>query len=130
MSDILFSDSFAYDLSNNILSKGDVYDYDAINQSIENILMTSYGDKLFNPFFGSSLGGQLFEGMSDEFIENKSIIDNLINEINLWENRITFKKSECSFEADSNNNTIVLTLTYIVNKNQIQNTFKRKIRIT
>jgi len=130
MSDILFSDNFAYDLSNDVLSKGEIFDYDVINQSIENIIMTSFGERLFSPYFGSSIGGLLFEGMSEDLINNEGMIDTLISEISLWENRIVFKRSECSFTADADNNTLILELTYIVKKNQIQNTFKRKIRIT
>lgn len=129
MSDILYSDKFAYDLSNDILTKGEIFDYDVINQSIENILSISFGERLFNPYFGSSLGNQLFEGMNNDFLNNNILIKKLIDEISLWENRITFKLSECGFVADSDNNLVMLQLTYIINKTQIQNTFKRKIRI-
>ena len=130
MSDILYTDNFAYDLSNDILSKGEVYDYDAINQSIENIIMTGLGERLFSPFFGSSIGNLLFEGMSNDLLESETMIDTLISEIGLWENRITFKRSECYFTPEPDNNKLILELTYIVKKNQITNTFKRKIKIT
>jgi len=124
---ILYSDSFAYDTANKILTKGEVFDYDAINQSIENILSIGFGERPFNPFFGSSLGGMLFEGMTNGF--TASNVDTLIKEILLWENRITFVRSECGFIPDPNNNTVTLYLTYIINRSRIKNTFKRKIRL-
>jgi len=129
MSDKLYSDSFAYDLANDVLTKGELYDYDVINQSIENILTTGFGERLFNPYFGSSLGNYLFEGMSNDFLNGSSLIKKLIDEISIWENRITFKQNECSIIADPDNNSIVLKLTYYVNKTNIKNVFKRKIRI-
>lgn len=124
---ILYSDTFAYDTSNKILSKGEVFDYDAINQSIENILSFGFGERLFNPFFGSSLGNMIFDGMTNGFLSSN--IDTLIEQILVWENRVTFVKEECSFVADPDNNTVTLTLTYIINRSRIKNTFKRKIRL-
>ena len=129
MSDKLNSDKFAYDLSNDILSKGEIFDYDVINQSIENILSTSFGERLFNPYYGSSLGNLLFEGMNNNFLNGSSIIKKLIDEISIWENRVTFILNECFFTPDPNNNSVSLQLSYVVNKTQIRNTFKRKIRV-
>lgn len=45
-------------------TRGDVYkkiDIKAIDQSIQNILLTNYYDKPFNPFFGANLIQLLFE---------------------------------------------------------------------
>lgn len=129
MSDKLYSDHFAYDLSNDILSKGEIFDYDVINQSIENVLSQSFGERLFNPYFGSTLANQLFEGMNNNFLNSNVLLQKIIDEISLWENRVSFKMNECSFTASPDTNTVTLVLTYIVNKTGIQNTFKRKIRI-
>lgn len=129
MSDKLNSDHFSYDLSNDILTKGELFDYDVINQSIENILSTSFGERLFNPYYGSSLANQLFEGMNNNFLNGSGIIKKLIDEISIWENRVTFILSECFFTPDPNNNLVDLQLSYVVNKTQIRNTFKRKIRV-
>ena len=129
MSNKLYSNKFAYDLANKILTKGEIFDYDVINQSIENILSVSFGERLFNNFFGSSLGNTLFEGMTNKFLNSNAILKRITDEISIWEDRITFKMSECSFTANPDNNEIVLILTYIINKTKIKNTFKRMIRI-
>lgn len=130
MSEKLYSDNFAYDLSNKILTKGEIFDYDVINQSIENILSTVFGERLFNPFYGSTLSNQLFEAMDSRFLNNNTaLLDALIQQINLWENRIVFIMGDSFFKADPDNNMVSLQLTYYVKKTQIKNTFKRKIRI-
>lgn len=126
MSNILYSDSFAYDASNKILSKGEVFDYDAINQSIENILSTGYGERLFNPYFGSILGNILFEGMNKGRLNGT--IGSLIKEIYIWENRVVFIEEGCRFDLDEDNNTAILNLVYIIKRSGIKSTFKRKIR--
>ena len=56
------------------------------------------------------------------------MIRKLIDEIYTWENRISFILSECSFTADADGNSVILQLTYVINKTNVQNTFKRKIR--
>jgi phage baseplate assembly protein W len=128
MSDILFSDSFAYDVSNDILSKGEIFDYDVIEQSLENILSTFFGERIFNPYFGSSLGDQLFELSSSSSFQNSNFLRTLIDQISTWENRITFITDECYFDPEEDN-SISLNLSYVINKNNVRNTFKRKIRL-
>ena len=40
---------FAYDIAYKSSSKGELFDFDAINQSITNILSTTRGERLFLP---------------------------------------------------------------------------------
>ena len=42
-------------------------DIDAIRQSIKNIILTNYTEKLFKPTFGSNVAGRLFEN-ADQFL--------------------------------------------------------------
>jgi phage baseplate assembly protein W len=129
MSEKLYTDSFAYDLSKNALTKGDVYDFDVINQSIENILSTYFGERLFNPYFGSTLGKQLFQAMDSKLLNGDAILKTLIDEILIWEDRVVFIDSMSRVTASPDNNSIVLELTYALKKTGIRNTFKRKIRL-
>ena len=55
------SDYYAYDLADKVISKGELYDEDVINQEITNILGCNFGERVFNLTFGSSLGFKLFE---------------------------------------------------------------------
>ena len=48
-------ENYAYDLSKHVTKNGDEKDESAINQSIENILLTNFGERVFRPNFGSNL---------------------------------------------------------------------------
>lgn len=39
-------------------------DVDAVKQSVKNIILTNYGEKLFKPNFGGNVSGLLFENVS------------------------------------------------------------------
>ena len=69
------SDRWAYDISQNPISKGEIYDTDVINQSIENILMTTVGERIFNINYGSNLMYRVFEIASEK--TGEKILDSL-----------------------------------------------------
>lgn len=64
------------DLSFSAKPSGDVYkkvDSAAVKQAVKNILLTSQGEKPFQPYFGSNLGNALFELDTDfdpDYIQN------------------------------------------------------------
>jgi phage baseplate assembly protein W len=75
-------------LGSDNVQRGDIYkktDAAAVTQSIENILLTNFNEKPFEPKFGSNLRSMLFE-LNDDFSE--SFISQIIkNSIALWEPR-------------------------------------------
>jgi phage baseplate assembly protein W len=120
-----YRDKFAYDISKQALRKGEIWDFDVINQSIELILTTYYGERLFNPYFGSPLANLLGEPMSEQKAE--SLLVDIINDIKKWEDRITIIENRCQLILDYDNNSIELKLPYYVNKNNIRSIFEKKI---
>jgi len=118
-------DKFAFDLSKAPLTKNDVYDLSAINQSIENILSTIPGERVMNPYFGSPLFSTLFENITQS--EAETLMNNIIEIVGLWENRITIIPEQCTFDIDSNNHTLTLSLVYVINQNNIVSEFNRKV---
>ena len=92
--------------SSNILDSG----LEAINSSIENILGTSFGERLFLPEFGSRIGNLLFENINDETAQN--IFDELTNAINNWEPRIEVVLDESYIVPDPDNNSYQIFLVY------------------
>jgi phage baseplate assembly protein W len=120
-----YRSKFAYDLSKNPMSKGEIWDVDVINQSIELIIATYFGERLFNPFFGSPLGNTLFETMNEA--KGESLLTDLINAIKKWEDRITILDSKCRIILDYDNNSIGLQIFYTINKNNIRSVFEKKI---
>jgi phage baseplate assembly protein W len=120
-----FRSNFAYDLSKNPLSKGEIHDDDVIKQSIELIIATYFGERLFNPYFGSPLGKILFETIDEQ--KGESLLTDLTDAIKKWEDRITILDSQCRIVLDYNNNSLLLQIFYYINKNNITSVFEKKI---
>jgi phage baseplate assembly protein W len=102
---------FAYDLSKDI-SKGEIYDYDVISQSIEIILTTMFGERLFNPYFGSILGSSLFETINTQ--SGEKLLDSIIDSINRIEKRAVVLSNKAQLTILSNQRAIILSLPYVV----------------
>ena len=123
--DSLFTDSFAYDLSKNPLSEGEIFDYDVINQSIEMILSTIRGERLFLPQLGSVLPLVIFENINET--NGDETLDLILQAIELWEDRIILDKENAELIIVSDMNTIDLIIPYRLNNTNITNTFRRTI---
>ena len=127
MANKLYSDTWAYDLHKNIISKGEVYNTDVIDSSIESILSTSYGERFFNPYFGSVLAGLLFEGITVESAE--TLLDQIIDNIETWEDRITIDRPNSTITIIRDENALIISLPYTINKTAIQSSFERKVYV-
>ena len=68
----------------------------SINRSIALILLTAKGEMYFNPEFGSNLRYYIFNYMND--LLKESLITEIINSINQWENRIQLTKDNINIE--------------------------------
>jgi len=118
------SSHFAYDVSKNILSKGDIWDEDAINQSIELIIATMYGERVFNQNFGSPVGGMLFQNFRGV---TGSILDAIVDSINTFEPRVSVVTSLSSAVSNPDSNEITINLTYIIIQNNVVGNFNKVI---
>ena len=121
-----YTQSFAYDIAKDVVSVGEVYDTDAIDQSIENIIATSFGERLFLPEFGSGLNFSIFENVNEQSAE--LLLDSIIQNILMIEKRITIDSKNCRLKISGNTNSLTLTIPYYINKRAIKNTFERRIR--
>jgi len=117
-------DRFAYDISKDIINEGEIWDVDVINQSIEMIIGTSYGERIFNLGFGSPIFSELFEGMTST--NSDKLVSGVIEAIETWEDRITILSSEVVLEV-KNDNSYLLSIPYIINKNNIKSIFQKKL---
>lgn len=114
---------FAYDLSNDIVNQGEIWDIDVINQSIEMIIGTSYGERIFNIGFGSPLSLSLFENMNNSQAEK--MLDGVISAIKTWEDRITILENDVRLITQDNG--YILRIPYIINKSNLKSIFQKKI---
>ncbi len=121
-------DKWASDLDIDIIKNGEIFDVNVINRSIELILGTTYGERLFNPSFGSGLQLRLFEGITTTNAE--SILDEAIEAIKRWEDRILILQSSSKIILDMSNNSITLVIPYIIKKTGVNSTFKKKVYTT
>jgi phage baseplate assembly protein W len=119
------STHWAYDISKDIISKGEIYDVNVINQSIESILSTLPGERLFNPNFGSTLGTYLFEHINED--SGEKILDDIISEIQRFEDRIIIVSQMASIKLYNDESAIILTIPYIIKVRNIASKFEKKI---
>ena len=123
MATIVYSDINADVDSNN---KGEILtNADAINSSIEAILSTTPGERLFLPTFGSELPSLIFQPIDDITafeMELASIIA-----IEQWEPRVRIIRSETSVVAFPDQNKYEITITYELLANGDLGSFNRFI---
>jgi phage baseplate assembly protein W len=119
------SDNWAFDLDVNISKNGEITDIDVINNSIDLILSTTIGERLFNPAFGSRLNLMLFEGFTESNCE--SILNTVINDIRRWEDRIIIAESKSRVYINTSEHYIILQIPYMIKKFNIGGIFTKKI---
>lgn len=116
---------WAYDLNISVLSKTEIFDKDVINFSIQNILSTSFGERLFVPNFGSSLPAKLYESFSNN--KGERIIDEILKQIELWEDRVVIEKQNVRFIFSEVNNSLEIFIPFLILQSQIRSYFNKKI---
>jgi len=84
----------------------DMYDIDAINNSLYNIFTTQLASRRMLPEFASILYGLLFEPIDD--ITARKIGNELLRAINVWETRITVKNINVYPNPDKNSYEVTL----------------------
>jgi phage baseplate assembly protein W len=119
------SDIFAYDMAKNSQTDGELLNEDAINVSIENILMTNRGERVFLPDFGSILPLVIFETINQT--NGELILDDMIESIKKWETRITILEDKVKLDVRINENALLISIPYKIDRNGLVGTFNRKI---
>jgi len=127
MTDRFFITNYAIDLSKQALTTTDVYDDLAIRQSIENIILTVPGERVFEIGFGSSLMSITFRNMNTETGER--LLDSLINSINKYEPRVSVLSNKCKLIINPKENSVYLSIPYIILKSRTTGEFSKKLTI-
>lgn len=104
--------NFALDLSKQPFTKVQVIDKDAISQSMEAIIMTSKGERVFNPNFGSTLSSNIFKLMTEQ--RGEDILDYLISLLRQYEKRITIYDDKCTILIDSERHVLTINIAYTI----------------
>jgi len=120
-----YSDDWAFDFSVQTQTVGEIKNEDVINQSIEMILSTLPGERLFNPTFGSDFQLRIFDTMDNEFLER--LIDDTVGAIQRWETRIEIIEGEIQLTINPDGNSALIYIPYIMLERQMKAAFQRKI---
>lgn len=114
----LFSD-FMMDLTPHPITKDLIRlrNEQAIKQSVRNLVLTNYGERLFQPNIGSSVNRSLFE--PNDFILEDDIESSVRRTIEFNEPRVQLLNVEVLTERDDNNITINIVFA-IINSTQTQ----------
>jgi len=96
-----------FTIKNNSLVENGI---EAINNSIENILGTTPGERVFRPDFGSYVKSLLFEPLNDDNAD--LLLVAISNAISKWEPRVEMLKDESYVKADIENGLYDVLIVY------------------
>lgn len=82
----------------------------SVRASIDNILGTTPGERLFLPQFAAGIRGLLFEPMSQAKLNNYAT--NIKNAIETWDNRVVVQGVDLTIDSD--NNYISITVSFSI----------------
>ena len=119
------SERWAYDIDKNPIDQGEIWDVDCINQSIEMILGTMPGERLFNTPFGYGLQYKIFNIASPA--EAEAILDEIVEALARWEDRISVVTNQMRIIADVDRHSVIIIIPYIIKRTYIKSVFKKKI---
>lgn len=90
-----------------------VTDLASINQSIDFILSTRKGERLFNLDFGIDIEDYLFDLMDD--LSVMQALDSVVQSVETYEPRVTINYNETTIKPLYDENKIDLTLVFTIN---------------
>lgn len=82
----------------------------SVRASIDNILGTSPGERVFLPQFAIGVQGLLFEPMNTTLLNNYS--NNIKNAIETWDNRVTVQGVDMTIDTD--NHFVAITVSFSI----------------
>jgi len=127
LSEDVIQPKWAYDIHKKVISVGEAYNQDAINQSIENILSTLRGERVFNLKFGTILPRVPFEEIG--YQDAVDLLDRLVRAIKRWEKRVIVLENQIEMNVLTEENAITLVIPYMVKRSGLTSTFSKKINL-
>ena len=120
-----YSDHYAKDISKNIIKGGELFDTEVISQSIEMIILTMFGERLFKPQFGSAIWLTLFEDFT--VANGEKLIDGIVASIKKYEDRVRVIESAISLDMKQDEHALKISLPYVILRSGQVSYFKKKI---
>ncbi len=120
-----FIDNYAIDLSKKSLTVSDVYDSQALLQSVENIILTIPGERVFQLDFGSPLMTTTFRNINQQ--NGERLLDSIIDAINKFEPRVRVISSKCVLQLIPSQNSLNIQIPFIVIKSGAYLEYNKKL---
>lgn len=115
---IIYSDlDFKFKINPNTGDLSLKKDVESVKQSVVNILLTSQGERPFNPNFGASLRSFLFENFDN--ITKAAIETVIINSLRNFEPRVKVNSVDVEDLTDNNSLKITLDITILSPEEQV-----------
>ena len=116
---------WAYDISKNVISKGEIYDKDVINQSVEGIIMTMFHERIFFHQFGCVAGTTCFTTLTD--VSGETFLDSIIESIKTWEDRIIVLSQQATLQLMNDQGAAIIGIPYIIKATGVASKYEKKL---
>lgn len=87
-------------------------DLEAIYQSIDNIIFTEKGERMFLPEFGTSLAEHIFDPMTRAHASR--ILYDVVASIREWEPRVLVLRNKSSVQTNPDSHKVVLEIVFVI----------------
>jgi phage baseplate assembly protein W len=83
-----------------------------IKFNLINLILTSKGERIENPNFGTTLRSQLFGQMTEDTLDN--VRQDIINNVNVYIPEVSIQNIELLIEPNESSNTLLVKIAYII----------------
>jgi phage baseplate assembly protein W len=83
-----------------------------IKFNVVNLVLTSKGERIENPNFGTTLRSQLFGQMTEDTLD--SVREDIINSISLYIPEVAVRNIELLIEPNESSNTLLVKIAYVI----------------
>lgn len=103
----------------------DVYDEEAVNASIINIILTYPGSIPFNLSFGVGLGSFIFEAMNESDV--RDYMNKLLDAVNVYEQRVLLDRNSVEVTISTESQTVDLYIPYTFKETGLPGQFYKRL---
>jgi phage baseplate assembly protein W len=83
-----------------------------IKFNIVNLVLTSKGERIENPNFGTTLRSQLFGQMTEDTLNN--VREDIINSVGVYVPEVSIQNIELLIEPNESSNTLLVKIAYVI----------------
>jgi phage baseplate assembly protein W len=83
-----------------------------IKFNLINLVLTSKGERIENPNFGTTLRSQLFGQMTEDTLNN--VREDIINSVGIYVPEVSIQNIELLIEPNESSNTLLVKIAYVI----------------